>query len=165
LSQGMRMLKQVISGGQTGADLGGLKAARSVGLATEGWMPQGFLTAEGPRPEYARLFKVREHASPLYPPRTEANVKAADATLRFATDWKSRGEQLTLRLVTKHKRRHLDIDPTDATMTPERVKKWLRVFKVGVLNVAGNAERTSPGIEAFVVAFLTEVFTLDRADA
>ena len=41
---------KVCSGGQTGADLGGLIAAKQAGLETFGWMPPGFLTEFGPKP-------------------------------------------------------------------------------------------------------------------
>ena len=40
--------------------------------------------------------------------------------------------------------------------------EWLVRNSVRVLNVAGNAERTSPGIESFVTAFLIEVFQFLR---
>ena len=37
------MLSRIISGGQTGADEGGLMAAALLGIPTGGWMPRGFL--------------------------------------------------------------------------------------------------------------------------
>ena len=36
------MLEKIVSGGQTGADQGGWRAAVACGLATGGWMPEGF---------------------------------------------------------------------------------------------------------------------------
>src|SRR3954453_21838055 len=50
------MLERVISGGQTGADLAGWRAARAAGIATGGWMPRGFWTEAGERPEFAELY-------------------------------------------------------------------------------------------------------------
>ena len=50
------MLDKVISGGQTGADQAGWRAARAVGIPTGGWMPLGFLTEDSPRPEFADLY-------------------------------------------------------------------------------------------------------------
>ena len=35
---------KIISGGQTGADMGGLLAAKDLGIRTGGWMPKGWLT-------------------------------------------------------------------------------------------------------------------------
>ena len=78
------MLIQVISGGQTGADLGGLIAARAFSLRTGGWMPMGFLTLDGPQPDLAKLYGLQEHSSASYPPRTRRNVQQSDATIRFA---------------------------------------------------------------------------------
>ena len=158
-------LERVISGGQTGADRAGLVAARAAGIPTGGWMPKGFRAQDGPRPEFAELFGVKEHASARYPPRTALNVKESDATLRFATDWNSPGEVLTQRMCERYGRPHLEVSPGDAT-APADVAEWLVRNNVRVLNVAGNTERTSPGIGAFVTAFLGEVFRLLRdADA
>ena len=49
------MIDRVISGGQTGADQAGWRAAKASGIPTGGWMPKGFLTEDGPRPEFAGL--------------------------------------------------------------------------------------------------------------
>ncbi|MBN9118591.1 MAG: hypothetical protein J0I06_05465 [Planctomycetes bacterium] len=158
------LLERVISGGQTGADRAALVAAKAAGLATGGWMPKGFRAQDGPRPEFAELYGIREHASDRYPPRTALNVKGADATLRFATDWDSPGEVLTRRMCERYCRPQLEVTP-GGPIAPADVVDWLVRNKVRVLNVAGNAERTSPGITAFVTEFLGEVFGLLRADA
>ena len=157
-------LERVISGGQTGADRAALTAAKTAEVATGGWMPKGFRAQDGPRPEFAGLYGVTEHRSARYPPRTALNVKESDATLRFATDWGSPGEVLTGQMCARYGRPTLDVTPGSAT-TPAEVAEWLVRHGVRVLNVAGNTERTSPGIEAFVVTFLAEVFRLLRGPA
>ena len=50
------MLDKIVTGGQTGADQAAWRVARAMGISTAGWMPKGFLTADGPRPEFARQF-------------------------------------------------------------------------------------------------------------
>ncbi|QJW99409.1 YpsA SLOG family protein [Frigoriglobus tundricola] len=157
-------LERVISGGQTGADRAALVAAKAAGIATGGWMPRGFRAHDGPRPEFAALYGVREHESERYPPRTALNVKESDATLKFATEWDSPGEVLTRRMCERYGRPQLEVTP-GGDVTPADVANWLTRTGVRVLNVAGNAERTSPGIEAFVTAFMTEVFRLLRDSA
>lgn len=152
-------LERVISGGQTGADRAGLAAARAAGLATGGWMPKGFRAQDGSHPEFAARYGVREHASDRYPPRTALNVKASDATVRFAVDWDSPGERLTLELCERYGRPCLDV-PLEGDTFPADVAAWLLANGVRVLNVAGNTERTAPGIEAFVTTFLADVFRL-----
>jgi hypothetical protein len=89
------MIQLVISGGQTGADLAGWKAARSANIPTGGWMPKGFLAEDGPRPEFAELYGAKEHHSREYPPRTRQNVNESGVVLWFG-DSKSRGGKLTL---------------------------------------------------------------------
>ncbi len=154
-------LERVISGGQTGADRAGLIAARAAGIATGGWMPKGFRALDGARPEFAELYGIREHTSDRYPPRTALNVKDSDATLRFAIDWDSPGERLTLELCERYGRPHFEVTPGDSP-APTDVVDWLIQTGARVLNVAGNSARTSPGIEAFAITFLAEVFQLLR---
>jgi hypothetical protein len=156
-------LARVISGGQTGADRAALAAARAAGIATGGWMPDGFRAHDGLHPEFAELYGVRETPSRRYPPRTALNVKQSDATLRFATDWDSPGEVLTLALCEQYDRPHFEVTPGDGTL-PAAVAEWITAHGVRVLNVAGNAERTSPGIQAWVEEFLGEVFALLRLE-
>lgn len=153
------LLERVISGGQTGADRAGLAAARAAGLPTGGWMPRGFLAHDGPRPDFAVLYGVTEHASDRYPPRTALNVKESDATVCFATNWDSPGEALTRQMCERYRRPRLEVTPGGA-VSPADAAAWLKANAVRVLNVAGNTERTSPGIGAFAEAFLGEVFRL-----
>lgn len=153
------MLVQVISGGQTGADLGGLIAARACGLLTGGWMPRGFLTLDGPRPELAAAFGLREHPSPNYPPRTRRNVQQADATIRLARHWHTPGERATLKFLLQYRKPYLDVRIDDPP-APAAVADWLRAGRVRILNVAGNTERSAPGIEGQVAEYLTAVFRL-----
>jgi len=86
-------LRKVISGGQSGADRAALEAASRVGLATGGWIPEGFLTSEGRVPELGARFGLRELcldrssqtsvAAEAYVERSKRNVDDADATLAF----------------------------------------------------------------------------------
>jgi Circularly permutated YpsA SLOG family len=150
------MLVQVISGGQTGADRGALIAAKACGLATGGWMPKGFLTLEGPRPDLAKEFGLQEHTSPKYPPRTRRNVQLSDATIRFARHWQTPGEHVTLKFLLQYRKPYLDVS-VNAPPTIGVVAEWLLENRVRILNVAGNAERSAPGIEEFVDEYLSEV--------
>jgi hypothetical protein len=154
----MRLVR-VISGGQTGADRAALVAARAAGIPTGGWMPRGFRAHDGLHPEFAEVYGVRETPSDRYPPRTALNVKESDGTLRFATDWNSPGEVLTLALCEQYAKPHFEVTPGSGA-TPADVAEWITASAIRVLNVAGNAERTSPGIEDWVAEFLAEAFAL-----
>lgn len=147
------MVRKVISGAQIGADIAGLRAAKALGLETGGWMPRGFIAKDGPHPEYALEYGIREHMSPKYPPRTEQNVFAADATVRFATNFQSAGEICTLKAIQRHEKPFFDVPISESILVdPEQFVDWLEQEDVGVLNVAGNA---LTWIEPLITNFLT----------
>jgi hypothetical protein len=151
------VIEKVISGGQTGADQAGLRAAKGCGIPTGGWLPHGCITLEGPRPDLLALYDMKEHSASGYPPRTEANVKDSDGTIRFAKTFKSAGEKCTLRAIKWFNRHYFDVDI--ANLPPvERVREWLAENNIKVLNVAGNSEDTAPGIGDIVCQYLTRVF-------
>jgi hypothetical protein len=77
------MLERILSGGQTGADQAGWRAAKAAGIPTGGAMPLGFLTEDGPRPDFAELYGAHQLESADYPAPTEANVRDSDGTLLF----------------------------------------------------------------------------------
>lgn len=156
------MISLVISGGQTGADIAGWKAAKKTGIPTGGWMPRGFKTEDGPRPEFAELYGAKEHPSSDYRDRTISNIGLADMTLLFGNP-NSPGGRLVLSqgndiahpvFVIRSKN-----NPCPR-ITVDFIKRWTLVK---ALNIAGNRESSSPGIGAWVEQYLTEVFRLLQA--
>ena len=77
------MLEKIISGGQTGADQAAWRAAKAFGVPTGGWMPEGFLTEDGPHPEFAEQYGAAEMPADSDLAPTEQNVQDSDATLWF----------------------------------------------------------------------------------
>ena len=152
------MLHTVISGCQTGTDQGALAAARELGLATGGWVPRGFRTEAGPRPDLAALYGLKEHWSPSYPPRTRLNVASSDATLIFGDD-RSPGCLLTARCCRELGRPYHRCPWYPLTLLkPEHhlaeFLEFLELNRTGMLNVAGNREETNPGIFEATRTFL-----------
>lgn len=90
----MTFIKRVISGGQTGADQGGLMAAWERGIETGGWCPAGYRTATGPNP-LLEAMGLRSTSQMDYKTRTLLNVEQADATILFGYDLSSAGSRLT----------------------------------------------------------------------
>lgn len=160
------MLRKVISGGQNGVDQAALRAAKRVGFETGGKLPLGCRTIAGARRDLLVDFGMEEHESPEYPPRTNANVRESDATLRIACDFMSAGERCTLAALRRHERPYLDVLVTTrqdgGTLAPvvivSDVVDWIRGGCFRVLNVAGNSEVTAPGIGVFADAYLTSIF-------
>jgi len=151
------MLERVISGGQTGADQAGWRAAAAAaGIPTGGWMPLGWLTEEGPRPEFAELYGARELVTADYRAKTERNVLDSSATLWFGSI-ATPGAKTTLNACGGIGRPHLLVVP-GREVRPSDVTVWIVARQVKVLNVAGNRESKAPGIGDRVERFLVEVF-------
>src|SRR3546814_7241191 len=85
----------VISGGQTGADQGGLLGARDAGVRTGGTAPRDWRTEDGAAPWLAE-FGLVESQRKSYAARTRANAEAADGTVLFGNPL-SAGSALTAR--------------------------------------------------------------------
>jgi hypothetical protein len=152
----MRLDLLIISGGKTGADLGAWRAARAFGLRTGGLMPLGFLTEDGPRPEFVSLYGAVKIPTPDYRMRTEANVRQSEATIWFGrTD--TPGAKTTLNAIRGMGRPHMLVVPGRG-VRPSDVAAWIVDRRFKSVNVAGNRESKAPGIGARVERFMGEVF-------
>jgi hypothetical protein len=149
-------ISKVISGGQNGSDQAALRAAKELGYKTGGWMPNGWITLDGPRPEFKELYDMKECYAG-YKARTEANVIDSDATLLFASDFKSPGERCTFNAIRKFAKPYFKVHTTDDKL--EEALAWLKWIDGQTLNVAGNSESTSPGIGEMAYLFLLELLS------
>lgn len=160
------MRLKIISGGQTGADQAGLRAAKVAGFETGGFAPKGFKTEAEPA-AWLEDFGLVEHESSNYPARTRANIAAADATICFDAA-ESKGTDLAYATCERLKKpfRCVMIDyaadgqPFVSRLThpPKEIAEWLVENNVRVLNVAGNRESKAPGIGKLVEKYLAAVF-------
>jgi Circularly permutated YpsA SLOG family len=155
------MLDKIISGGQTGADQGGLYIAQALGIPTGGYMPHGFRTDSGPNPELAHRFGLIETHSTHYPARTRANVIMSDGTLIFGRP--SPGSKLTYNLCLQYKKpSYVVLWPINISAWPnigsliESFTAWLESNQIKILNVAGNRESQNPGIFRAIQTFLQQ---------
>lgn len=154
------MLTKVISGGQTGADQAGWRVARAFGIPTGGFMPLGFLTEDGPRPDLAEAFGATELPTADYPTRTRRNAAEADATVWFGST-ETPGARTTLGACRRLGRPFLIVEPGES-IRPSDVAAWIREHRVEVVNVAGNRESNASGIGARVERFLMAVSNFCR---
>ena len=161
------ILKKIISGGQTGADIAGVKAAKDMGLETGGTMPKGFLTLGGLRPEYAKLYNMQEHSSSSYPPRTYENVKNSDATMSFVSVYDSPGEILTRKAAKEYKKFCYSVKPNSdgVIVMATRGCEFIEAYNISVLNVAGNSERRWIGAEKWVYEYLINMIKFLRGES
>ena len=134
---------KIISGGQTGADRGGLDAAIELGIEHGGWCPQGRIAEDGAIPSHYLLVETR---SADYRERTELNVKDADVTIIFTRDGNvTGGSRLTGSFCRQHGKLCLVLDAFHHL--PYTLKAFLLDTKPEVINIAGNRESKAPGIQ------------------
>ena len=120
-------------------------------------MPLGYETEDGPRPEFARLYRAQEHSSPFYRDRTIANIRAADLTLLFG-DSRTPGGTLAIDTARQLLRPILVIQGRHRPwpyVTMKQIGRWPGIWTI---NVAGNRESRAPGIGQWVEDYLCEVF-------
>jgi predicted Rossmann-fold nucleotide-binding protein len=138
---------KIISGGQTGADRGGLDAAIRAGLPHGGACPKNRLAEDGQIPP---KYNMQEMFSPKYAHRTEQNVIDSDATVVFTYGLPQGGSLLTVNLAEKHNKPclWLDMYKTENELASE-LASWLDALTIPeiILNVAGSRESTAPGIQ------------------
>ena len=133
------MINKIISGGQTGADRGGLIAGKILNIETGGTVPKDWMTENGPYPALGHSYGLKE-GPPGYPARTRLNVADSDATLLMG-DISSPGSRLTSAICT-------DLDkPCLVNPTPAALMEWLDAHDIAILNVAGNRASKNPTIE------------------
>jgi hypothetical protein len=137
------MLKLIISGGQSGADLGGLLAAEALGIETGGEAPLGFRTEQGRQMLLQYRFGLHEGVSLNYSFRTMNNVINSDATLIVATDFDSKGTVQTIKYCNQFNK-PIFLLPANALGFRGSLREFVQ--NIEVLNVAGNRESVSSGI-------------------
>lgn len=145
----MRPLK-IISGGQSGSDRGGLEAARRLGISTGGAAPSGFWTENGAAHELGSVFGLHE-IDGGYRERTIENVVMSDGTVVFYNRM-SPGTGFTLRCCK------VNIKPVIANPDAVALREFVQKHNIKVLNVAGNRESVSPGMQALVERVIMEAF-------
>ena len=144
------MLK-IISGGQTGADIAGLIAAKKCGFDTGGCAANGYQTENGAKPEYAKMYNlVDKHYD--YHRRTVENVKMSDFTLIFADNVNSPGTKLTISACNSNSKPYL-INPK-----PLDIVAVIQLGGVITINIAGNRESVAPGITSRTEKILIDAF-------
>lgn len=154
---------KIISGGQTGADMGGLLAGKKLGFETGGYAPKDFLTEDGYKEKKLKKFglqEVSEKGYDGYRKRTIMNIINSDVTLLFM-EKQSPGSILTINKCREENRTCLlNPDKEDIKKLLKKISNISNKKDVFVINVAGNRESVSPGIQERVKKFLIE--TLKR---
>jgi hypothetical protein len=140
---------KIISGGQTGADRGALEAAIECGVETGGFAPRGYLTEIGNDISLKNYGLV--DSGLWYPKRTELNAKSSDMTIWFGRSNDYAGLNATKKACKKHGKPFVDVSIMFAADIRDLIKDN------GIVNVAGNRESKTPGIQEYVRKIMCEV--------
>jgi hypothetical protein len=153
-------LQKIISGAQTGADRGGLKAGIAVAISIGGWCPKGRKSEDGCIPDE---YPLQETPSSDYPQRTEWNVRDSDATIIFVWgDVFSRGSMLTKKMADKHGKPSclINLKGMEDSESARTAFEFIKSTNPRILNIAGSRESKAFGIEAKVERVILRVFAL-----
>lgn len=151
-------VRRIVSGGQTGADRGGLDAALALGIDHGGWCPRGRRAEDGSIPG---RYHLCETGSRDYAVRTERNIDDSDGTLIVSRARLTGGSALTARLASAKGKPLLHVDLSrrvDDAVFVQDIRDWLTRHDIAVLNVAGPRASHCPGIDAQTCDLLIAVF-------
>jgi len=150
-------ITKLISGGQTGADRGGLDAAIYCQIPHGGLCPKGRKAEDGIIPA---KYQLQETDSTDYLRRTEQNVIESDATVVFTLGKLSGGSLRTVEFAHGHEKpwRHVDVNVWKRDRLVDGIVDWLegrgdydhdeyvaQPPKDCILNVAGSRESKADG--------------------
>jgi hypothetical protein len=162
---------KIISGGQTGADRGGLEAALYCGIPHGGWCPRGRKAEDGRIPD---KYVLNEMRSADYLARTKANVVDSDATLVFTMRTPTGGSLRTIEFAHAGEKpwHNIDLSLETRERAAKQIVTWLngetafdydeyvaRPPRDCVLNIAGSRESKADGIMDAVTAIMVDVIT------
>jgi len=149
-------INRIISGGQTGADQGGLDAALGLLVDHGGYCPKGRPTEKGGT--IPSKYNLVETTSADWLTRTEKNVQESDVTLIFSFGAVSGGSKRTVDFAKKHSKPyfcvdlHIDdkddvIDFLNENFSDENI----------TINVAGKRESKAQGIQLQVKDMMQKI--------
>ena len=158
-----KRLKKIVSGGQTGVDMGALEAARYLGINCGGWCPPDGSNESGTIPVKFKLKPTPSDRSRWMPQvprsqRTEYNVRDADGTLILcpAENSLGTGTKATRELAFRLKKPCILV-PLTGPQGISSCIKWLVENEIGTLNIAGPRESEAAGIQQLTFKFVVSL--------
>lgn len=155
------MIKQIVSGGQTGVDKAAFLIAEELMIPIGGWCTKGGLDENGVSVLEAHP-SLRETTSANPDERTKLNIRDSDGTLIIVPclplpERIKDGTWLTISEVEAQGKPHLIISLMERDV--DRIRDWISREKISVLNIAGPRESSSPGIHLEACGLFRELFS------
>src|ERR1700730_13462760 len=157
----LKMLRKIISGGQTGADRAGLDFAIETGLEHGGYVPRGRKAEDGRIDERYNLVEL---STISYPARTRKNIEESDGTVIFSLERLLRGgTKLTWEHANKlskpvlhihNARKERILNQDSLRFEIQALTDFLCSREIEILNVAGPRESKEPGVYEWTLTLL-----------
>jgi hypothetical protein len=145
---------RIISGGQTGADRGGLEAGIALGVPIGGYVAQGRKAEDGRVPD---KYPLVELVSSSYSVRTRVNIESSDVTFIFVKTVITPGSIQTRNYAYQRGQPYVVFDLDHPYIKNlDLLRDRLNTFRPLTLNIAGSRESKAPGIEVAVRDLLIE---------
>lgn len=157
-------LRQIVSGGQTGADRAALDAALKANFPCGGWCPEGRLAEDGP---LSPVYPLQELPGAGYRQRTIKHIDGSDGTAIFYFTQPVGGTELTLvQCIKLHKPYQLiDCSEVSAERATAILVQFVHQNGIATLNVAGPSATRSPGIHSYVECTIGRLIETSRNGA
>lgn len=171
-NDGKTGIKKIISGGQTGGDLGGLEGAKLLNIETGGTAPPNFISGNKSEKQLLQSYGLveGEQDSTTYTKRTMKNVDDSDGTVAIL--WgTSVGTGKTIGYAQTKKWQYGNNESKSNGYKPvlviksknvDEAAKELRDFviknNIQVLNIAGHRETSQKGIQEFTKQVIQKAF-------
>jgi hypothetical protein len=152
VAQTPEVVRKIVSGGQAGADRGGLDAAIALGLEHGGWCPRGRRAEDGLIPE---VYRLSETSSASYTQRTDMNVRDSDGTVVFTLGRMTPGSWRTIQTARAWSKPSLHVALDVESDPTTKLRQWCVERRIGTLNVAGSRESKARGIQGRVRDIVT----------
>ncbi len=158
------MLRQIVSGGQTGADRAALDVAIKMNIPHGGWISKGRITEAGPLPE---IYQLREMAASDYPSRTRRNILDSHGTVIISRGQLRGGSKLTQSFaqVKGKPNCHIDLLKQDTFEGAIILQSFILENQIRILNVAGPRASHDPGIYFEVKSIIEAMLYLMYLDS
>lgn len=141
------MIKLIVSGMQAGVDLGAMFAAKSLGITTLGYMPKGYQTIDGPKPEYRKLYNARQIEGG-YRERTLMNIELSDLTIIISDKHNSPGTILARNHCEKIGIPYIMCVPA---ISPVALANMIALYHPQIVNIAGNRDTNPQVIKTLLI--------------
>lgn len=150
-------LERIVTGGQTGADLGALFAASASEIETGGYAPHNYRTEDGPA-EWLVDFGLLEGG--IYRDQYGFNIAddISDGSIIFGK--LTGGCSIMREIIKMQHKKVLYIAGPPFVFRPDECATWMRSNQARKVHIGGNKESKTPGMQEAVQQFMLEVFEL-----